>query len=120
MQYATTADLESRWRYLTDREREQADALLDDAAAWLDAMCDTAALIEGGKDGLLKMASCELAMNAMNGNGDAFGADAAGMADSGWAATKAAGPMWLSASTRSALGIGSGRVGSVEMSCYDR
>lgn len=34
--YATTADLEARWRELTDAETTKAETLLEDASFWLD------------------------------------------------------------------------------------
>lgn len=120
MAYATTEELERRYRPLSGFERTQADALLEDAAVWLDRRCDTAAMLDTGIGvDLLLMASCELVINAMNANGNAFGDAATGYADSGWAAAKAAGPMWLSKSTRDLLGIGAGRVGSVGVACHD-
>lgn len=120
MAYATIDDLERRYRPLSGYEQTQAAALLDDAEAWLNKRCDVDSIMktEYGND-LLTMASCELVSNAMNANGNAFGDAATGYADSGWAAAKAAGQMWLSKSTRDLIGIGAGRVCSVGVACHD-
>lgn len=105
--YATPADLEARWRALTPEEAEMARSLLADASALLDAWG------ANGTDALMTAACCEMARHAMCARADSFALDGADAADSAFAAAEPAGDLWLSRSTRRALGIGGGRCSSV-------
>lgn len=105
--YATPSDLEARWRVLTPDESEMARSLLADASALLDAWGAT------GPDPLMAMACCEMARHAMCAKADSFALDGVDAAGSAFSAAEPAGDLWLSRSTRRALGIGGGRCSSV-------
>lgn len=63
MVYATSDDLEARWRTLTADEKAKADVLLEDAAVRLDAECPPA---DPPTDAdARKIVSCEMVKRAM-------------------------------------------------------
>lgn len=117
MAYATVADLEARWRSLTEAEEAQASVLLDDAAAYLQA------LVEVDPDdevqaANLKMVSCNMVKRAMSSSAsDAFGVTNAtatmGPFSQQVAYANPSGDMYVSKSERAILGIGTATIGSI-------
>lgn len=117
MAYATVADLEARWRDLSDAEEAQASVLLDDAAAYLQA------LVEVDPDdevqaANLKMVSCNMVKRAMSSSAsDAFGVTNAtatmGPFSQQVAYANPSGDMYVSKSERALLGIGTATIGSI-------
>lgn len=105
MAYATTYDVEARWRPLSPEETEQAAALLDDAAALLDSWG------AAGCDSLMCLASCEMVRHAMSAKADSFALAGLDVADTSFSTSEPVGDLWLSRSTQAALGIGVGRIG---------
>lgn len=65
MAYATTEDLESRWRLLTPDEKVIAETLLEDATVILDTYNT------GASDAVLSIVSCSMVRRVMSP--DAFG-----------------------------------------------
>ena len=117
MAFATVADLEARWRSLTEAEEAQASVLLDDAAAYLQA------LVEVDPDdevqaANLKMVSCNMVKRAMSSvASDAFGVTNAtatmGPFSQQVAYANPSGDMYVSKSERAILGIGTATIGSI-------
>lgn len=117
MAFATVADLEARWRSLTEAEEAQASVLLDDAAAYLQA------LVEVDPDdevqaANLKMVSCNMVKRAMSSAAsDAFGVTNAtatmGPFSQQVAYANPSGDMYVSKSERAILGIGTATIGSI-------
>ena len=117
MAFATVADLEARWRSLTEAEEAQASVLLDDAAAYLQA------LVEVDPDdevqaANLKMVSCNMVKRAMSSSAsDAFGVTNAtatmGPFSQQVAYANPSGDMYVSKSERATLGIGTATIGSI-------
>lgn len=109
MAYATTADLENRWRALSPDEAVVASTLLDDAAIILDGMAgaDVDASIKA-------IVSCNMVRRAMTTNGDAFGLDGQTSASYGWGSNLPAGDLWLSAQDRRMIS-GSALIGTAKM-----
>lgn len=117
MAFATVADLEARWRDLSDAEEAQASVLLDDAAAYLQA------LVEVDPDNEvqaanLKMVSCNMVKRAMSSSAsDAFGVTNAtatmGPFSQQVAYANPSGDMYVSKSERAILGIGTATIGSI-------
>ena len=117
MAFATVADLEARWRDLSDAEEARASVLLDDAAAYLQA------LVEVDPDNEvqaanLKMVSCNMVKRAMSSAAsDAFGVTNAtatmGPFSQQVAYANPSGDMYVSKSERAILGIGTATIGSI-------
>lgn len=117
MAFATVADLEARWRDLSDAEEARASVLLDDAAAYLQA------LVEVDPDdevqaANLKMVSCNMVKRAMSSSAsDAFGVTNAtatmGPFSQQVAYANPSGDMYVSKSERAILGIGTATIGSI-------
>lgn len=117
MAFATVADLEARWRDLSDAEEARASVLLDDAAAYLQS------LVEVDPDdevqaANLKMVSCNMVKRAMSSAAsDAFGVTNAiatmGPFSQQVAYANPSGDMYVSKSERAILGIGTATIGSI-------
>ena len=117
MAFATIADLEARWRDLSDAEEARASVLLDDAAAYLQS------LVEVDPDdevqaANLKMVSCNMVKRAMSSAAsDAFGVTNAtatmGPFSQQVAYANPSGDMYVSKSERAILGIGTATIGSI-------
>ena len=117
MAFATVADLEARWRDLSDAEEARASVLLDDAAAYLQS------LVEVDPDNEvqaanLKMVSCNMVKRAMSSAAsDAFGVTNAtatmGPFSQQVAYANPSGDMYVSKSERAILGIGTATIGSI-------
>lgn len=117
MAFATVADLEARWRSLSDAEEAQASVLLDDAAAYLQALVevDPDDEIQAAN---LKMVSCNMVKRAMSSSAsDAFGVTNAtatmGPFSQQVAYANPSGDMYVSKSERAILGIGTATIGSI-------
>ena len=117
MAFATVADLEARWRSLTEAEEAQASVLLDDAAAYLQALVevDTDDEVQAAN---LKMVSCNMVKRAMSSSAsDAFGVTNAtatmGPFSQQVAYANPSGDMYVSKSERAILGIGTATIGSI-------
>lgn len=117
MAFATVADLEARWRSLTEAEEAQASVLLDDAAAYLQALVevDSDDEIQAAN---LKMVSCNMVKRAMSSSAsDAFGVTNAtatmGPFSQQVAYANPSGDMYVSKSERAILGIGTATIGSI-------
>lgn len=108
MAYATTADLESRWRPLSPEEAVVAASLLEDAATILDTVAASA------DDAIMAIVSCNMVRRAMTTSGDAFGLDGQTAPSYGWGSSLPAGDLWLSAQDRRML-RGSARIGTAKM-----
>lgn len=122
MAFATVADLEARWRSLTEAEEAQASVLLDDAAAYLQALVevDTDDEVQAAN---LKMVSCNMVKRAMSSSAsDAFGVTNAtatmGPFSQQVAYANPSGDMYVSKSERAILGIGTATIGSIR-ACTD-
>lgn len=75
MAYATYAELEARWRPLTEQERTRATALLDSAAVYLDALVEVDPKDER-QAAALKEVSLSMVQRAMVASeSDAFGVE---------------------------------------------
>lgn len=73
MAYATVEDLEARWKVLTESERATAETLLDDAAAYLDAVVPTCNS-NPNFSRVLKIVSCSMVQRSMSAmQSDAYG-----------------------------------------------
>lgn len=117
MAFATVSDLEARWRDLSDAEEAQASVLLDDAAAYLQALVevDTDDEVQAAN---LKMVSCNMVKRAMSSSAsDAFGVTNAtatmGPFSQQVAYANPSGDMYVSKSERAILGIGTATIGSI-------
>lgn len=117
MAYATIADLQARTtRRLTEEEQSVAEALLEDAAAMIDA----AAGDEGTNAGARRTVSCRMVLRALGDGGLSgvpIGATQGSMSAIGYnqqwtiPAGGATGELYLSKSDRTLLGLGN-RIGS--------
>lgn len=117
MAFATVADLEARWRDLSDAEEAQASVLLDDAAAYLQALVEVDSDDEV-QAANLKMVSCNMVKRAMSSSAsDAFGVTNAtatmGPFSQQVAYANPSGDMYVSKSERAILGIGTATIGSI-------
>lgn len=73
MAFATSDDIEARWRTLSETEKAKADVLLEDAAVYLSAFV-TVDPEDEQQAAALKMVSCAMVQRAMIAAGnDAFG-----------------------------------------------
>lgn len=117
MAFATVADLEARWRVLTEAEEAQASVLLDDAAAYLQALVEVDPDDET-QAANLKMVSCNMVKRAMSSAAsDVFGVTGAtatmGPFSQHVAYANPSGDMYVSKSERVLLGIGTATFGSI-------
>ena len=112
MAFATTEDLEARWRMLSDTEMRKATALLDDASAILVAQVDVDPTDEQQAT-LLKVVCCSMVTRSMVASeSDVYGVSQLdyGMGPFSQAAhfSNPNGDLYLTAQERQLLGIGSG------------
>lgn len=117
MAFATVADLEARWRDLTEDEQSQASVLLDDATAYLQALVDVDADDET-QAANLKMVCCNMVKRTMTSTAsEAFGVTDAtatmGPFSQQVSYANPTGDMYVSKSERLLLGIGSTRIGAI-------
>ena len=75
--FATTADLEARWRKLSNDEKGRASSLLDDGAALLMSMLKRAGVEVDPDDELqaanLRSINCSMVQRSMSAAGDMYG-----------------------------------------------
>lgn len=111
MAYATTEQLESRWRYMTPEEQVVAGSLLEDAAVILDQMG-----FGDADEELLRIVSINMVKRAMKTDGDAFGIDGQTTPSMGWASSLPAGELYPYDREITML-RGGARAGSIPMAC---
>lgn len=117
MAFATVADLEARWRDLTEDEEARATVLLDDATAYLQALVEVDPDNET-QAANLKMVCCNMVKRAMtSAASDAFGVTDAtatmGPFSQHVAYANPSGDMYVLKSERILLGIGAATFGSI-------
>lgn len=114
MAYATVDDVQARMlRAMTDGEKTVCDALLDDAAAMIDAVAKTAA------EDVKKIVSCRMAIRALGdgtNSGYPIGANQGSISGLGYSQSwtvsgGSTGELYLSKADRQLLGL-SNRIGS--------
>lgn len=114
MAFATLEDLEARWRPLSEAEQSRARTLLDDAAVYLSSLVPSLC----GKEDALRIVSCSMVQRAMaSSSGDAFGADKLTIGADIYSQTLSysgtMGGMYLTASEKRLLGVGSSYMASL-------
>ena len=112
MAFATVADLEARWRPLTEDEQEIASTLLDDAAVML-ASTVTIDPDDSQQESLLRVISCAMvrrAMNTMSAGtmGVTQGSITADVYSQSWTFSNPGGDLYLTKRELKALGVGAG------------
>lgn len=115
MAYASTADIEARWRELTPEESARANALLEDASAILDALVNVTGDVDQSR--MLEQVCCNMAIRAMSTSADLFGASSATMTAGVYSQSVSyaspTGDMYLTKLEKKLLGITSGYIGSI-------
>lgn len=109
MAFATSNDLEVRWRTLTDAEAERADVLLGDAAVYLSALVGIDPEDENQQEAL-KIVSCNMVQRAMVASANnAFGVSEARIQADIYSQTMTyanpSGDLYLTAAEKRLLGI---------------
>lgn len=120
MAYATKADLEARWRKLTDEEAAIAETLLEDAATTIRAEGFNGNATDKDTAELLKMLSCKMVKRAMpQSDAPAItqGSMTVGPFSESFTYANPHGEIYLTNKEKSLLGIGAGRIGSLEPVC---
>ena len=121
MAYATVDDLEAIWRALSETERERAAALLDYAAAILDAALARCGLTSDGREKGLRYVSCQMVRRAMASGTDAGDyaslSRTAGSFNEQVTFANPSGDMYLTSNERRLLGVQlkRGRAGFVDI-----
>lgn len=116
--YASVDELESRWRTLSDAEKERASVLLDDAAVRIDIYAPLGETPTEQAVAIRKIVSCNMVQRSMaagEGPGVTQGSETAGPFSASWTFANPTGDMYLSRSDRALLGGGRARAGSVSM-----
>lgn len=109
MPYATTDDLEARWRPLTATERPRAATLLADAAVRIDAF---APMPEGDEQQaeIRKIISCDMVKRAMQNGGETAGvtqqSQTSGPFGTSTTYANPSGDLYLTAADKKLLGYG--------------
>lgn len=117
MAFATVDDLESRWKPLTEDQQEVAEALLDDASAIVSTMVDVNP-DDAEQAALLKYVVCAMVKRAMapiDGGtaGITQGSMTADIYTQSWTFSNPSGDLYVSATEKRALGVGSGFYSSI-------
>lgn len=117
MAFATVADLEARWRDLSDVEEAQASVLLDDAAAHLQTLVEVDPDDET-QAANLKIVSCNMVKRAMSSAASsAFGIDKAtatmGPFSQRVEYANPSGALYVAKAERAVLGIGTAQIGTI-------
>lgn len=117
MAYATVEDLEARWRELSESESAMAATLLEDAAAYIDAL-KTFDALDPETESLLRMVSCNMVRRAMSSAASsAFGIDSAtstmGEFSQHVQFANPSGDMYVTKAERRLLGVSSTALGSI-------
>lgn len=110
MAYATVADLEVRWRALSESEQAVAAVLLDDASALIDSYG------EPSSQGAALAVSCSAVRRAMSPMAnEMYGVTQASMTAGSyqqqWTYSNPAGDLYLTKQERRMLGFGGGKLG---------
>lgn len=114
--YATVTDLEARWHTLTETEKTQAKALLDDAAVLVDAYCERLHTVPIAK--VAKVVCCLMVKRAMISN-NAVGVkqqmETVGSFTQSYSWDNPSGNLYLTATERRTLVPSHQRAGSYEL-----
>lgn len=110
MPFAEVADIEARWRELSDDEQARAATLIGDASAELAAMVKVDES-DTEQAELLKIVTCNMVIRAMSATDtDGFGIDQLSMAAGPYSETRhfsnPSGDMYLTKREKKLLGIG--------------
>lgn len=123
--FATVEDLESRWRPLSESERDTAEVTLEDVTAYITALMGRAGVPIDPDDAIqarnLTSVTCSVARRTLSQSfsGDESGGQyssstvTAGVFSQTYQYANPTGDMYLTAGERRLLGIGRMRVGSV-------
>ena len=116
MAYAKLEDLEARRGVLDADEQEKAAALLEDAAAILDALMTNSTRTEEQAE-LLKIVSCDMVNRAMSATPDAFGVSSmsttAGVYSESLQYSNPSGDLYLTKLEKRLLGISTSYIGTI-------
>ena len=117
MPYATTADIEARWRTLSADERTRAEVLIQDASAMLDNLVDVDAL-DAERYQLLTTVTCNMVIRAMSATSlDTFGVSqtsvTAGPYTQSYSYANPSGDMYLTKFEKRLLGVSTSYIGSI-------
>jgi hypothetical protein len=123
--FATVADLEARWRPLSDTERVRAQVLLLDASVLIAQRCPEAlAPPVGVFVDALRAVTCEMVKRAMIAPVDQPSASntqmTAGPYSESLTFANPTGDLYLTRSEEKRLGIGKGCIGSIRPAIHDR
>lgn len=118
MAYATTSDIEARWRPLTEAEASRASTLLDDAAVIIDDLAGIdEATVDEATAAKAKIVSCDMVIRAMSMSQDAYGVSQASMTagpyTQSWTYSSPSGDLYLTKLEKRMLGITSSYIGSI-------
>lgn len=113
--FATLEDLEKRRGELSADETEKAATLLEDAAAFLNALVDVTGDAEQAE--LLKIVSCNMVIRALDADGDMYGVESASLTAGVYSETRQfanpAGDMYLTKMEKRLLGVTTSYIGSI-------
>ena len=117
MPYATTADIEARWRTLSADERTRAEVLIQDASAMLDNLVDVDSL-DAERYQLLTTVTCNMVIRAMSATSlDTFGVSqtsvTAGPYTQSYSYANPSGDMYLTKFEKRLLGVSTSYIGSI-------
>lgn len=118
MPYATTADIEARWRTLSADERTRAEVLISDASMMLDNLVDVDAL-DAERYQLLTTVTCNMVIRAMSATSlDTFGVSqtsvTAGPYTQSYSYANPSGDMYLTKFEKRLLGVSTSYIGSIQ------
>ena len=112
MAYAEVTDIERRWRDLSTEEQTRAEALIDDASAMLDALCESV------DADIARIVVSDMVIRAMSATqADSFGASSmsmtAGPYSQSWSYSNPSGDLYLTKLEKRMLGITASYIGSI-------
>lgn len=118
--FATTEDLEKRWRPLTGDEKPRSETLLEEATAIIRFDLAKSGVAVDAEDELqsvnLRIVCCSMVQRVLAQDNDAGYAQAtvtAGPYTQSWSPANPDGNMYISAKEAKRLGIGCGRIGTI-------
>lgn len=118
IKFATVADIEARWRPLTDDEKTTANALLDDAADLILSECPLTEEQQEAKQATLKRVSVAVVKRAMSspvGIGVESIQQGAGSYQGSVKFSNPAGDLYLTRAERRALGCGRQKAFTIDL-----
>lgn len=116
MAYATVDDLAARWHALTATESKQAAALLDDAAALIDAACSAGGVDVRPEAALIvSCAMVKRSMLAVDSAGITQQSESVGSFSQSFTWSNPQGDIYITRSERRLLGLGAQHGASVEL-----